>query len=212
MSARSFLLRLSFAVMMLSAVPPGKPASARHGYLRIHHHYYHWQGVCSVFSHHPCTPTVCSVFHRGPCVPEIEYPIGQDLQLTITTAASDSDADGNPLGHPLQPKNDTSGKLRTIRDVFNALRACWIPPPENEAHADMQMSVRFSFKRNGEIIGAPRVTFKSPGAPTETVGIYRDAITAALDRCTPLPFTDQLGNAVAGRPIAVRFVDERKHD
>jgi hypothetical protein len=36
------------------------------------------------------------------------------------------------------------------------------------------------------------------------------AITAALERCTPLPFTDGLGGAVAGRPIAIRFVDNRE--
>ena len=40
-------------------------------------------GACSVFDRHPCAPTVCSVFRRGPCMPEIEYPIGQDLRLTI---------------------------------------------------------------------------------------------------------------------------------
>jgi hypothetical protein len=30
-----------------------------------------------------------------------------------------------------------------------------------------------------------------------------------LNRCTPLNFTAALGGAVAARPIAVRFVDER---
>jgi len=211
MRARSFLLRLSLGVVALTIVV-GKPASARHGYLRIHHRYYHLQGVCSVFSHHPCAPTVCGVFHRGPCVPEIEYPIGQDLQLTITSAAIDSDANGNPFDHSIQPKNDAGKKLRTIHDVFNALRACWVPPPENESRADMQMSVRFSFRSDGEIISAPRVTYKSPDAPAETVSVYHDAITAALNRCVPLPFSSRLGNAVAGRPIAIRFVDDRKHE
>ena len=38
---------------------------------------------------------------------------------------------------------------------------------------------------------------------------YRDAIDQALKRCTPLHFTDAMGGAVAGRPIAIRFVDER---
>jgi len=42
---------------------------------------------CSVFSRHPCLPTVCSVFRRGPCIPEIDYPLGQDLRLTIESAA-----------------------------------------------------------------------------------------------------------------------------
>ena len=73
----------------------------------------------------------------------------------------------------------------------------------------MQMSVRFSFKRNGEIISEPRVTYVTPDAPEEARKIYRDAVTAALARCTPMPFTKGLGGALAGRPIAIRFTDNR---
>ena len=59
------------------------------------------------------------------------------------------------------------------------------------------------------MIGPPRVTYTSPDAPSETRNVYHDAITAALDRCTPLPFTAGLGGALAGRPVAIRFVDDR---
>src|SRR6516225_7026926 len=38
---------------------------------------------CSVLSPHPCHPTFCSVFSRFPCQPDINYPFGQNLQLTI---------------------------------------------------------------------------------------------------------------------------------
>ena len=38
---------------------------------------------------------------------------------------------------------------------------------------------------------------------------YRDAVDAALKRCTPLRFSKGMANAAAGRPIAIRFVDER---
>jgi len=73
----------------------------------------------------------------------------------------------------------------------------------------MQMSVRLSFKRSGQIIGAPRTTYVSPDAPPEARDHYHDAIMAALDRCTPLPFSSGLGGAIAGRPIAIRYVDDR---
>ena len=202
MNSGPVLFRFSVGVILLAATLHVESAFARHGS----------QGVCSVLSRHPCAPTVCSVFHRGPCIPEIEYPIGQDLRLTITTAASDGDAKGNSTIHSNEPKTSTGKELNTIRDVFDALRECWVPPPENDARAGMQMSVRFSFKNNGEIISSPRVTYKSPDAPPETVSKYHNAIAEALNRCTPLPFTRGLGNAVAGRPIAIRFVDDRRHD
>jgi hypothetical protein len=149
---------------------------------------------CSVFDNHPCMPTFCSVFDRQPCVPEPQYGYGQDLRLTI-------DSDGTYE----MPDHD----LNTIRDVFAALRACWQPPDESQARAGMQMSVRFSFRRDGQVIAPPRITYATPDVPSDTRQVYRDAINKALERCTPLLFTKGLGGAIAGRSIAVRYVDNR---
>jgi hypothetical protein len=41
---------------------------------------------------------------------------------------------------------------------------------------------------------------------------YRESIDAALQRCTPLHFSEGMAGAVAGRPIAIRYVDERTTD
>ncbi len=73
----------------------------------------------------------------------------------------------------------------------------------------MEMSVRVAFKRSGQIIAPPRVTYVSPNAPHRVRESYFNAITAALDRCTPLRFTTRLGGALAGRPIAIRFIENR---
>jgi hypothetical protein len=163
---------------------------------------------CSVFSRHPCVPNVCSVFHRGPCVEEPLYPFGEDLRLTILSAASDRQTDEPGAAVDPDPEG-TEHRLDTIRDMFDALRACWVPPPRDEARPGMQMSVRLSFKRSGQIIGAPRVTYASPDAPPAARDTYHEAIMAALERCLPLRFTPGLGGAVAGRPIAIRYVDDR---
>ena len=74
----------------------------------------------------------------------------------------------------------------------------------------MQITVQLSFKRNGEILGKPKITFESAGATDGDRLAYRIAIATTLKRCTPLSFTDALGNAVAGRPFTMRFIDERK--
>jgi hypothetical protein len=73
----------------------------------------------------------------------------------------------------------------------------------------MQMSVRFSFKRTGEIIAAPRLTYATAGVPADTRATYLKAINASLNACMPLKFTDGLGGSLAGRPIAIRYVDNR---
>ena len=155
---------------------------------------------CSVLSGDPCTPSFCSVFNHGPCIPEIDYPIGQNLQLTIQSVPARDDA-----AKYQKPDHD----LDTIGDLFAALRSCWSPPPPDDAREGMQMSVMFSFKRSGEIIAAPRVTYSTRDVPQEIRDTYRKAITASLGACVPLKFTGGLGGALAGRPIMIRYVDNR---
>ena len=156
---------------------------------------------CSVLSRHPCTPSFCSVFHRGPCIPEIDYPYGENLQLTVETVPPQDDA-----AKYQKPDHD----LDTIGDLFAALRSCWSPPPADSAREDMQMTVRFSFNRSGGIIGAPRLTYATAGASADIRSAYLKAINASLGACTPLKFSGGLGGALAGRPIAIRYVDNRE--
>ena len=96
--------------------------------------------------------------------------------------------------------------------MFAALRACWVPPPKDVARHGMQYTIRFAFKSNGEVIAAPRVTYSSHDAPAAVRDVYRNAVDAALKRCTPLHFSKGMAGAVAGRPIAIRFVDNRTID
>ncbi len=156
---------------------------------------------CSVLDGRPCTPSFCSVFNHGPCIPEIDYPYGENLQLTIQTVPAKDDAEKYK-----RPEHD----LDTIGDLFAELRSCWSPPPPDVAREDMQMSVRFSFKRSGEMIGPPRITFATAGVAPDTRQTYLKAINASLDACIPMKFSDGLGGALAGRPIAIRYVDNRE--
>ncbi|MGC2084830.1 MAG: hypothetical protein WA702_15910 [Bradyrhizobium sp.] len=155
---------------------------------------------CSVLDNAPCTPSFCSVFNHGPCIPEIDYPYGENLQVTIQSVPPESDA-----AKYRKPDHD----LDNIGDLFAALRSCWTPPPTDVARQGMQMSVRFSFKRTGEIIAPPRLTFATQGASADTRATYLKAINSSLNACLPLKFSSSLGGALAGRPIAIRYVDNR---
>ena len=101
-------------------------------------------------------------------------------------------------------------RLNTIKDMGAALQACWVPPPIDQARPGMQITVQMTFKRTGELFGQPRITFESAGASDDERLAYRIAVAEMLKRCSPLPFTDALGNAVAGRPFTMRFIDDRK--
>jgi len=176
------------------------------------------QAVCGVLRGHPCHPSFCGLFHRGPCLPYYLPPIGQDLRLPITST-DDNDPDGKAGGDSGRNDTDTNRAdasddagdhpLDSITAMYAALRACWVPPPKDAARHGMEYTVRFAFKRDGAIVAPPRVTYASHNAPPETRDVYRDAVNAALTRCTPLHFSKGMGGAVAGHPIAIRFVDNR---
>ena len=100
--------------------------------------------------------------------------------------------------------------LNTLKDLGAALQACWTPPPIDASRDGMQITVQMTFRRNGELFGQPRITFESLGASDDERLAYRIAVAGMLKRCAPLPFTEALGNAVAGRPFTMRFMDSRK--
>ena len=154
----------------------------------------------------------CSTFDLGPCFPQFLPPIGQDLRLTIVS--TDDDGQRNGLGAADQRADNPDGPadrktLNSISEMYAALRTCWTPPPKDEGRHGMEYTIRFAFKRDGGIVAPPRRTYSSRGAPEKVRDTYRDAVDAALERCTPLHFSTGMGGAVAGRPIAIRFVDER---
>jgi hypothetical protein len=100
--------------------------------------------------------------------------------------------------------------VNTLNDLWAALERCWVPPPLDQSRPGMQITVLVSFKRNGEVLGEPRITFQSAGATDDDRVSYRAAVAEMLKRCSPLPFTEAFGNARAGQPVTVRFIDNRK--
>ena len=69
----------------------------------------------------------------------------------------------------------------------------------------IDITVIVSFNREGVILGHPRITYESEQASDNDRLQYRIAVMETLQRCTPLPFTEALGGAVAGRPLAIPF-------
>ena len=167
---------------------------------------------CSVLSGRPCHPPFCSVFHRGSCFPDYGIPYGENLQLTIVATDNTAPAQQPPDNAGSDVADNDQGAphaIDTIRALFAALRACWVPPPADQARHGMQYTVRFALKRDGALIAPPRRTYSSHDAPGAVREVYAKAADAAIERCMPLHFGGGMGEAIAGRPIAVRFVDDR---
>jgi hypothetical protein len=95
-------------------------------------------------------------------------------------------------------------KLDTLNDIFVRLHGCFRPPPLSQANP-IDITVIVSFNRQGAILGHPKITYETEKANENDRVQYRIAVMEALQRCTPLPFTEALGGAVAGRPFAIPF-------
>jgi hypothetical protein len=100
--------------------------------------------------------------------------------------------------------------INTVNELEAALLDCWGPPPIEQSRPGMQITVLMSFKRNGELFGQPRITFQSRDASDVERASYQTVVAETLKRCASLPFTEAFGNGIAGEPLTMRFVDDRK--
>ena len=142
----------------------------------------------------------CGSIRYGPCVPKAGYFLGDTLQVTVRSKPDRKDA-----ANYVKPDHN----LNTLDDLFTALRACWTPPSSDEAREGTEISVRFSLKRDGHLIGPPRMTYVTGGVPAQTRDVYFSSITASLDGCMPFALTKGFSSAIVGRPITVRYFDNR---
>jgi hypothetical protein len=101
----------------------------------------------------------------------------------------------------------TTDKVNTIKEAIDRLSSCWRPPADIVTH-HVDITVVFAFNRAGELMGQPRITYQAPDIPDPDRQAYKVAVMDTLQRCSPMPFTDTMGAAVAGHPFAVRFMSE----
>ena len=101
-------------------------------------------------------------------------------------------------------------QVNTIQDVIAKLRTCWKPPAAWRAHPGIDITVIVSFNRNGDVLGHPRITYESEQATDNDRLIYRIAVMEALQRCSPMPFSERMAGARAGRPFAVRLQNRKR--
>jgi hypothetical protein len=166
--------------------------------------------VCSVLSHHPCTPYFGSVFRRHPftpyscgvfsgpgCTPEVLIPLNQVPLLKVEGHAG-----------PAEPL-DREHPLDRLNEIGPLLSKCLELPPEDEAQAGMQLALKLAFKRDGELLADPRFTYVTRDATEKAKAAYEAAALDMLKRCTPLPITDKFGGAIAGRPLVVAIKETR---
>ncbi|MCJ2124663.1 hypothetical protein [Methylobacterium sp. J-077] len=123
------------------------------------------------------------------------YPLSLPQTLRGTVAV--------PLAHRPARAADT------LAELYPVLAACWQPPAglghPASGSDDVEITARLSLRRDGSLIGPPRITYAAGFAGGQRGSLVR-ATLDALAGCTPAKITPGLGRAIAGRPVALRLV------
>jgi hypothetical protein len=137
------------------------------------------------------------------------------LALGALLAATPKDVPAQGMLMTIEITNDNpnpsrpAGKVNTLQELLKAIAGCWRFPAVDRDRAPVDPIFQVSFKRSGELFGKPRVVrFSREVSPQERERFYR-AVVEAIDRCSPMPFTDSMGGAIAGRTLQIRLIDDR---
>jgi hypothetical protein len=95
-----------------------------------------------------------------------------------------------------------AASLNTMSEVGAAIQACWTPPADA---GNSTVTLSFSFKRDGTLIGPPKPTAIKVAGDAKARQAFVDAATAALRHCLPLSFSPALAQGIAGNVFALRF-------
>lgn len=97
--------------------------------------------------------------------------------------------------------------LDTMAEVVDAIQACWTPPA---GAGNASVTLSFSFKRDGTLIGPPRPTAIKVDGDADTRKSFVDAATTALQKCLPLSFSPTLAQGIAGNVFTVQFASPKQ--
>lgn len=107
---------------------------------------------------------------------------------------------GRGIGSATCQSNAAS--LNTMDDVGAAIQACWTPPADA---GNSTVTLSFSFKRNGTLIGPPRPAAINVTGDAKARQSFVDAAIAAVEDCLPLSFSPALAQGIAGNVFTLQF-------
>jgi hypothetical protein len=97
-------------------------------------------------------------------------------------------------------------KIDRLDQIRPAITRCWSPSLDFEG---LTVTLRFSLTRSGELLGKPRITYSKLSGDQDRDLTFIVSVLSAVERCLPLPLTDDLGAGIAGRPLTITFLIAR---
>jgi hypothetical protein len=105
------------------------------------------------------------------------------------------------------PTPSQAAPANTLIEMWSHFRFCL-----RSAHLDkdVDLTLRFSLKRDGTLNGKPIISYFNMPDDRETERRNAAAIALAIDHCVPVQVSEPLGDAIAGRPMWIRFHGPRR--
>jgi len=92
--------------------------------------------------------------------------------------------------------------LKTMNEVGDALNVCWTAPAGSKNSA---VTLSFSFKRDGSLIGPPRATAINVQGDDKARKAFVNAAIEAVQKCTPLKLAPSLAQGIGGNVFTMQF-------
>ena len=112
---------------------------------------------------------------------------------------------GGILAGTLLPSQ--AATLNTMDDVGEAIQACWTPPADA---GNSTVTLSFSFKRDGSLIGPPRPTAAKVAGDDKARKAFIDAAIAAVKNCTPLTLSPTLAKGIGGNVFTLQLASPKQ--
>ena len=96
----------------------------------------------------------------------------------------------------------------SIQELFQFLYQCAKVPTGVEGS---ELTLRFSLTHYGALRGKPMITYSKLVGSPEDQRVFVSAALDALEKCTPVPVTENFGKIVAQKMIVMRFPRPREN-
>lgn len=97
--------------------------------------------------------------------------------------------------------------IQNAEDAGVAIMACWTPPADSNGSF---VTLSFSFKRDGTLIGPPQPTDINVAGDEDAKKRFIDAAIAALESCQPLDFAPEFAEGVGGQVFTLQFASPKE--
>jgi len=95
--------------------------------------------------------------------------------------------------------------VNSLHDLWQALGTCVRRALVAPQAAGSEVTVLFTLKRDGSLQGKPRITYSRLIGDKIDQQTFVAASLSAIASCFPLPMTNGMGGAIAGRPLRFRL-------